>query len=56
MVFPLRVTTNKAQTNLVSKGLCMKVNSVHVYFVAHSDEIPVNFLALSHLQSMEVPI
>lgn len=34
----------------------MEVNSVHVHLVAHSQEIPVDLLALGHLQSMEVAV
>lgn len=34
----------------------MEVNSVHVHLVAHSQEIPVDLLALGHHQSMEVAV
>lgn len=41
---------------LVGKCLSVEVNGVHVYFVTHAQQIPVNLLTLCHHQSVEVTV
>lgn len=49
-------TISDGEAHLVGKSLSVEVNSVHVHFVAHAEEVPVNFLLLCHNQSMEITI
>lgn len=44
------------ENDLVGKSLSVEVNGVHVHFVAHAQQIPVDLLPLHHHQSMEVTV
>lgn len=41
---------------LVLKTVAVEVYCVQVYFIAHSHQIPVDFISHMHCEALEVPI